>query len=109
VETVRFTPPERVDFRLVRGPVPQVTEAFVLTGQDQHTRVDYHGELGTDLWAVGQAWATVVAARWNTPCAPACRPSAPKPNGGPAPEPAPARPARLNRSGEGDVSRTPAV
>jgi hypothetical protein len=65
VETVRFTPPERVDFRLVRGPVPQVTEAFVLTGQDQHTRVDYHGELGTDLWALGQAWATMVAARWE--------------------------------------------
>ena len=53
VETVRFTPPERVDFRLVRGPVPQVTEAFMLTGQDQHTRVDCHGELGTDLWALG--------------------------------------------------------
>ena len=26
VETVRFTPPERVDFRLVRGPVPHVVE-----------------------------------------------------------------------------------
>ena len=65
VETVRFTPPERVDFRLVRGPVPQVTEAFVLTGQGRHTRVDYHGELGTDLWALGQAWAAVVAARWE--------------------------------------------
>ena len=65
VETVRFTPPERVDFRLVRGPVPQVTEAFVLTGQGLHTRVDYSGELGTDLWALGQAWATVVTARWE--------------------------------------------
>jgi len=31
VETVRFTPPERVDFRLVRGPVPQVEETFLLT------------------------------------------------------------------------------
>ena len=27
VETVRFTRPERVDFRLVRGPVPYVVEA----------------------------------------------------------------------------------
>jgi len=27
VETVRFTRPERVDFRLVRGPVPHVVEA----------------------------------------------------------------------------------
>jgi hypothetical protein len=30
VETVRFTPPERVDFRLVRGPVPHVVETFLL-------------------------------------------------------------------------------
>ena len=33
VETVRFTRPERVDFRLVRGLVPHVVEAFVLSGQ----------------------------------------------------------------------------
>ena len=33
VETVRFTRPGRVDFRLVRGPVPHVVEAFVLTEQ----------------------------------------------------------------------------
>ena len=33
VETVRFTRPERVDFRLVRGPVPHVVEAFVLSEQ----------------------------------------------------------------------------
>jgi hypothetical protein len=31
VETVRFTRPERVDFQLVRGPVPHVVEAFVPT------------------------------------------------------------------------------
>jgi hypothetical protein len=31
VETVRFTRPERVDFRLVRGPVPLVVEAFVIS------------------------------------------------------------------------------
>ena len=65
VETVRFTPPERIDFRLVRGPVPHVTEAFVLSSQDGRTRVDYSGELGTDLWALGQAWAAAVAARWE--------------------------------------------
>ncbi|MGH3155689.1 MAG: hypothetical protein ACRDNF_03795, partial [Streptosporangiaceae bacterium] len=65
VETVRFTPPDRIDFRLVRGPVPQVTEAFLLSGQDGRTRVDYSGELGADLWALGQAWAAAVAARWE--------------------------------------------
>jgi hypothetical protein len=31
VETVRFTRPECVEFRLVRGPVPEVTEQFLLT------------------------------------------------------------------------------
>jgi hypothetical protein len=30
VETVRFSRPERVDFRLVRGPVPHVVERFML-------------------------------------------------------------------------------
>src|SRR3954452_19449252 len=28
VETVRFTRPQRIDFRLVRGPVPHVVESF---------------------------------------------------------------------------------
>jgi hypothetical protein len=65
VETVRFTPPERAGFRLVRGPVPQVTEAFLLTGHGGRTRVDYSGEPGTDLWALGQAWGGLVAARWE--------------------------------------------
>ncbi len=42
VETVRFTRPDRVDFRLVRGPVPDVTEQFLLTepsGDQQVTRL----------------------------------------------------------------------
>src|ERR671936_148613 len=52
VETVRFTRPERVDFRLVRGPVPHVVEAFVLTEQPggTGTRLIYDGEIGADLW-----------------------------------------------------------
>jgi hypothetical protein len=64
-ETVRFTPPERVTFRLVRGPVPHVTEAFELTEHGPRTRVNYHGELGTDLWALGHALGSLVAARWE--------------------------------------------
>ena len=35
VETVRFYPPERVDFKLVRGPVPHVAESFLLEESDQ--------------------------------------------------------------------------
>jgi hypothetical protein len=67
VETVRFTPPERVDFRLVRGPVPHVVEAFVLTEQagGASTQLAYHGEIGADLWGVGQRWCALVAQRWE--------------------------------------------
>jgi hypothetical protein len=67
VETVRFTRPERVDFRLVRGPVPHVVEAFVLSEQAGRagTRLAYHGELGADLWRAGQRWCELVACRWE--------------------------------------------
>ncbi|MFI5550452.1 SRPBCC family protein [Streptomyces sp. NPDC051738] len=65
VETVRFTRPERIDFRLVRGPVPQVTESFVLSEHGSGTRLVYAGELGTDLWRAGAWWGRMVAARWE--------------------------------------------
>jgi hypothetical protein len=65
VETVRFTPPERVDFRLVRGPVPHVVETFLLTADGSNTRLTYTGELGADLWAAGDRWAAVVGTRWE--------------------------------------------
>ncbi len=71
VETVRFTRPERIDFRLVRGPVPAVVEAFCLYeyecefGYESGTRLEYDGELGTDLWGLGQRWGQLVAARWE--------------------------------------------
>jgi hypothetical protein len=67
VETVWFTRPERVDFRLVRGPVPHVVEAFVLTEQagGAGTRLTYQGEIGADLWRVGQWWSELVAKRWE--------------------------------------------
>jgi hypothetical protein len=65
VETVRFSRPHRVDFRLVRGPVPHVVERFVLTEQPFGTRLEYAGELGTDLWALGRRWGAGVAGRWE--------------------------------------------
>ncbi|HKO86379.1 MAG TPA: haloacid dehalogenase type II, partial [Actinomycetota bacterium] len=67
VETVRFSRPERVDFRLVRGPVPHVVEAFVLSEQagGAGTRLAYSGEIGADLWRAGERWCAVVAARWE--------------------------------------------
>jgi hypothetical protein len=65
VETVRFTRPGTIDFRLVRGPVPYVRERFTLTERDGRTRLDYTGEIGSDGWALGARWADVVARRWE--------------------------------------------
>jgi len=65
VETVRFTRPERVDFRLVRGPVPAVVESFRLREHDAGTRLEYEGEMGTDGWALGERWGRAVARRWE--------------------------------------------
>jgi hypothetical protein len=65
VETVRFERPERIGFRLVRGPVPHVLETFALRDLDGETDFEYRGELGTDLWALGQRWGSLVARRWE--------------------------------------------
>jgi hypothetical protein len=65
VETVRFARPDRIDFHLVRGPVPHVQERFTLTDHDGGTRLAYTGELGADGWALGARWARLVAGRWE--------------------------------------------
>ena len=65
VETVRFERPERISFRLVRGPVPHVLEAYELREEDGGTAFEYRGELGTDLWALGQWWGERVAPAWE--------------------------------------------
>jgi hypothetical protein len=65
VETVRFERPERVHFRLLRGPVPYVVETFELRETDEGTRLEYSGELGTDLWALGRLWGTATARIWE--------------------------------------------
>ncbi len=65
VETVRFSRPGRVDFRLVRGPVPYVVESFVLQPVEGGTVLAYTGELGTDLWGLGRRWGDLVAGRWE--------------------------------------------
>ncbi len=65
VETVRFERPHRVSFRLVRGPVPHVVETYELEAAPDGTAFVYSGELGTDLWRLGQWWADRVAAPWE--------------------------------------------
>lgn len=65
VETVRFERPDRIAFRLVRGPVPHVLETFELHDADGGTELVYSGELGTDLWGLGTAWGALVARSWE--------------------------------------------
>lgn len=65
LETVRFEPPSSVHFRLVRGPVPHVVEQFLLREVGDGTKLEYSGELGTDLWALGRWWGEEVARRWE--------------------------------------------
>jgi hypothetical protein len=65
VETVRFERPERVDFRVVRGPVPHVNAPFLLSEEHPGTRLRWEGELGTDFWAAGEWWGERVARQWE--------------------------------------------
>jgi hypothetical protein len=65
LETVRFERPHCISFRLVRGPVPHVSERFLLRETDAGTELEYAGELGTDLWSLGRWWGERVARRWE--------------------------------------------
>ena len=66
VETVRFERPERIHFRLLRGPVPHVVELFELTAAgDGVTQLAYTGEMGTDFGPLGAWWADQVAEPWQ--------------------------------------------
>jgi Polyketide cyclase / dehydrase and lipid transport len=65
LETVRFDRPARIDFRVVRGPVPHVVESFVLDETEEGTRLTWSGELGTDFWALGAWWGNRVALAWD--------------------------------------------
>ena len=65
LETVRFERPERIDFRVVRGPVPHVVESFVLESAEGGTRLTWEGELGTDFWILGSWWGGLVARSWE--------------------------------------------
>lgn len=65
VEAVRFERPSRISFRLLRGPVPHVVESFELQPVADGTRLEYRGELGTDLWRLGEWWGNQVAGPWE--------------------------------------------
>jgi len=65
LETVRFERPGRIDFRLVRGPVPHLAESFLLEASGDGTEFRWQGELGTDGWQLGERWGHVVARAWT--------------------------------------------
>jgi hypothetical protein len=65
LETVRFQRPDRIDFRLVRGPVPHLVESFLFTPTATGTELRWQGELGADLWGVGEWWGRRVARAWT--------------------------------------------
>ncbi len=66
LETVRFVRPGLIAFRLLRGPVPHVSETFELTEPaGGGTELVYRGVLGTDFWAAGAWWGAQVAGPWK--------------------------------------------
>jgi Polyketide cyclase / dehydrase and lipid transport len=65
LETVRFRRPDRIDFRLVRGPVPHLVESFVISASGAGSELRWQGELGTDGWAIGGWWGRRVAVAWT--------------------------------------------
>jgi hypothetical protein len=65
LETVRFERPERIHFRLVRGPVPHVRESFLLEDAERGSTLTWEGELGTDFGALGALWGKVVTRSWE--------------------------------------------
>src|SRR5215213_504320 len=65
VETVRFEPPHRISFRLVKGPVPHVLERYELEPSNGGTSFVYTGELGADLWRLGAWWGGIVGPSWE--------------------------------------------
>jgi hypothetical protein len=54
VEAVQFEPPERVDFKLLTGPVPHAVEHFALEETGGETELRYGGEVGIDFFVLGR-------------------------------------------------------
>lgn len=65
IELVQFERPERITFRLLRGPVADGFETFELHADGDETAFEYRGHLEADLWAVGAWWLGAVGRRWE--------------------------------------------
>jgi hypothetical protein len=53
-EAIDLTPPTRVGFRLLSGPVPHALEEFALEETNLGTDLRYSGELGIDFFILGR-------------------------------------------------------
>lgn len=53
-EVIDLTPPTRVGFRHLTGPVPHAVEEFVFEQTDAGTELRYSGELGIDFFVLGR-------------------------------------------------------
>jgi hypothetical protein len=62
-EAIDFTPPARVGFRHLGGPVPHALEEFVLEETDAGTELRYSGEIGIDFFILGR----IAARHWVRP------------------------------------------
>jgi hypothetical protein len=70
LETVRFQAPTRVDFRLVRGPVPHVTERFELHEVETSTELRYSGSSALTCGRSGVGGEVSLPASGKRLCAP---------------------------------------
>lgn len=67
VEEVRFDPPGRISFRLLKGPVPHVSEEFLLEETDSGMALTYRGDLGADFWILGRIYGgSIVRPSWES-------------------------------------------
>jgi hypothetical protein len=57
--------PQEIAFDVIAGPVPHLLETFQLSPTDTGSELRWQGELGTDLWALGQWWVGRVATAWT--------------------------------------------
>ena len=62
-EAVDFTPPSRVGFRHLTGPVPYALEEFALQETAAGTELHYSGQVGIDFWLLGR----IAGRRWVRP------------------------------------------
>jgi hypothetical protein len=73
--------PQEIAFDVIAGPVPHLLETFQLSPTDTGSELRWQGELGTDLWALGQWWGAGSQPPGRMPCTHRCARSALKPNG----------------------------